>query len=561
MNTGTEVAPRLAFSRRPLAVPLRRAPARWYGLGAAMMHPPTPMTLDRGPQAGSPVVDGIAVGRALVWPSDPEAPAISGNAGEERKRLARAIQLATRGVENLIRLLGPAEAELFVPEVAILAELEPLLLARVDAGATAEQAITGATSQVTTDLLLDARARLLDGLGHDHRSVESLLEGRDGNCVLVVESLTPSIVAALPPRVVGIIAASDGTAQNRGEYNSHAVILARGRAIPLAFVSPEVVLTIADDDAVILDTTGDVASVWVAPGESALAEAKRRRDEWTLERTREEAKIASDPLTHLGLEVHVNIGSVHEHPPPSADGIGLLRTELVFAGHARAPSEVEQFCALRTIAAPVGTAPVVVRLFDAGGDKPLAWLQPAPGSPLARGVELLFMHPALLETQLRAIVRAAEHLSVRILLPLVSCAADVERIRDLCRGKIAIGAMIETPEAVERIDEIAASADFICIGTNDLFATVTGQNRANSTLSLDSRALRMIEGVVVGSHARSRKVCVCGELAGDPHGARILVGLGVDAISVATARFAKVKLALRDISLDDCRGIAREAMK
>ena len=103
------------------------------------------MTLDRGPEAGSPVVDGIAIGRALVWPSDPEGPEVRGNALEERKRLARAIQLATRGVENLIRLLGPAEAELFVPEVAILAELEPLLLARVDGGETAEQAITDAT--------------------------------------------------------------------------------------------------------------------------------------------------------------------------------------------------------------------------------------------------------------------------------------------------------------------------------------------------------------------------------------------------------------------------------
>src|SRR5882672_363849 len=312
-----------------------------------MMRPATPMTLDRGPEAGSPVVDGIAIGRALVWPRDPEAPDVPGSAWEERKRLIGAIQHATHGVEDLIRLLGPAEADLFVPEVAIRAELGPILLARVDGGETAEQAINDATSQVTTDLLLDARARLLDGLGHGHRAVASLLEGRDGDRVLVVESLTPSLVAALPPRVVGIVAASDGTAQNRGEYNSHAVILARGRAIPLAFVSPDVFLRIGEDDVVVLDTTGDVASVWVAPDESVLADAHQRRDAWTLERIQEEGKTASAPLSHLGLEVHVNIGSVHEHPPPSADGIGLLRTELVFAGHARVPSEVEQFCALR----------------------------------------------------------------------------------------------------------------------------------------------------------------------------------------------------------------------
>ena len=226
------------------------------------------MMLERGPEAGSPIVDGIAIGKAVVWATDPEPRRARGTAEQERRRVAHAIPHATRGVERLIRLLGRAEAELFVPEVAILAELGPLLLARVDDGETAEQAINGATSQVSTDLLLDARTRLLEGLGHDHRSVESLLEGHDGDRVLVTESLTPSVVATLPARVVGIVAGSDGTPQSGGEYSSHAVILARGRDIPLAFVRSNVVLAIADDDTVVLDTTGIVASVWVAPGAS-----------------------------------------------------------------------------------------------------------------------------------------------------------------------------------------------------------------------------------------------------------------------------------------------------
>jgi phosphoenolpyruvate-protein kinase (PTS system EI component) len=517
------------------------------------------MKPERGPEAGSPAVDGIAIGRAVVWASDPEPRRVAGTAEEEHERLARALRRATRGVEDLVRLLPPTEAELFLPEVAILAELGPLLLERVDRGATAEDAVNDGTSQVTTDLLLDARARLLDCLGHDRRSVESLLEGRDGDRVLATTSLTPSVVAVLPVRVVGIVAASDGTPQSGGEYASHAVILARGRGIPLAFVPADVVLAIADDDTVVLDTTGSVASLWVRPGESIIADAQRRHEEWLLGRAQEEAKVVA-PLAHLGLAVHVNIGSIHERPPASAEGIGLLRTELVFSGHTRAPSQMEQFAALRVIAASVGNAPVVVRLFDAGGDKPLAWLQAPPGSR-ARGVELLFMHPGILDTQLQAIVRAAEHLTLRVLLPLVTCAGDVERIRALTHGKLAVGAMVETPPAVDQIEEVASAADFICIGTNDLFATVTGQDRADTPLSLDARALRMIERVIAVAHARDRKVSVCGEMAGDPHGARILVGLGVDAISVATARFAKVKLSLHDVTIDDCRGVAREALK
>jgi phosphoenolpyruvate-protein kinase (PTS system EI component) len=519
------------------------------------------VTSERESQIGSPAVDGIAIGRAVVWADDPAPRRVAGTAQEEHGRLARAHRRATRGVEDLVRLLPPAEAELFLPEVAILAELGPLLLDRVDGGATAEEAVLGATSQVSTDLLLDARARLLDGLAHDERSVESLLEGRDGDRVLVTTSLTPSVVALLPTRVVGIVAGSDGVAPpSGGEYTSHAVILARGRCIPLAFVPTSVVLLIADDDTLVLDTIGSVASVWLAPSEAVIAGAQQRQEDWLLGRAAEEAKVAA-PLGHLGVEVHVNVGSIHERLPASADGIGLLRTELVFSGHSRAPSEAEQVVALRSIAGPVGSAPVVVRLFDAGGDKPLPWLQAPAGSPRARGVELLFMHPELLDIQLRAIARAAEHFSVRVLLPLVTCAADVERIRAMSHGKLPVGAMIETPEAVGQIEEVAAAADFISIGTNDLFALVTGQDRAEWTLSFDARALRMIEHVVAIAHAHARKVSVCGEIAGDSRGARILVGLGVDAISVATARFAKVKRSLRDVTIDDCRGAARDALK
>jgi phosphoenolpyruvate-protein kinase (PTS system EI component) len=408
--------------------------------------------------------------------------------------------------------------------------------------------------------LVDARARLLDGLGHDQRSVEARLEGRDGELILVTASLTPSVVASLPARVVGIVAASDGTSPSRAQYSSHAVILARGRDIPVALIPAHLVLAIGDDDLVVLDTTGNVASVWVTPEDSTIEDAKRRQEDWNLGRAHEEVKVAA-PLAHLGLEVHVNVGSIHERIPPSAAGIGLVRTELVFSGHMSAPSELEQFAALRAIATPVGKAPMVVRLFDAGGDKPLPWLQAPADSPRARGVELLFMHPELLDMQLRAIVRAAEHGSVQVLLPLVRGAEDVERIRARTRGKLPVGAMVETPAAVDRIEEVAAAADFICIGTNDLFAMVAGQDRADRILSLDARALRMVERVTAAAHARGRKVSVCGEMAGDAHGAQILVGLGVDAISVAPARFANVKLGLREVTLADCRHVAQEALK
>ncbi len=304
-----------------------------------------------GHEAGSSVVEGIAIGRAVRCESDPEPSGVTRTVKEERVRLARALRRTRRGVKELIRLLPPGEADLFLPEVAILAELAPLLSARVDGGATVEEAVNDATSQVSTDLLLDARARLLDAVGDNQRSVETRLEGRDGDRVLVTESLTPSVVAVLPTRVVAIVTAAEGTAQTGGEYASHAVILARGRRIPLAFVPAHVVLAIADDDMMIVDTRASIASVWLTPNESILAEAQRRLEELLLGRAEEEASVAA-PLEHLGLEVHVNVGSIHERIPASAEGIGLLRTELLFSAHTSAPSEVEQCAALRCAPSP-----------------------------------------------------------------------------------------------------------------------------------------------------------------------------------------------------------------
>jgi phosphocarrier protein FPr len=520
------------------------------------------MNPERRPQVGSAVVDGIAIGRASIWARDPEPRAVSGTANEERGRLVRAHLRASRDVDDLVRRLPRAEADLFEPEVAILAELGPLLLQQLDGGASAEEAVHEATSPISTDLLLDARARLLDGLGlgRSSRSVHALLEGRDGDRVLVTESLTPSVVASLPPRVVGIIAASHGEAASGAEGTSHAVVLARGRGIPLAFVPSDAVTAIADDDTVILDTTGAVALMWVSPGRSIVADAQRRRDRLVLGRAQEEASVATTTLAHLLLDVRVSIGSIYDCVPPSARGIGLLRTELVFSGHATAPTELEQLATLSTIGVQVGGAPVVVRLFDAGGDKPLVWLQPPASAPQARGIELLFMHPHVLEAQLGAVVRAAAHFDMCVLLPLVAGAGDVDRVRALSHGKVAVGAMIETVAAVDAIEEIASTADFVSIGTNDLFASVTGQDREHSTLSFDPRALRMIERVVAVAHAHGRKVGVCGEFAADRCGSRILAGLGADSISVSAARFAKVKLSLRDVTLGECREAAREAL-
>jgi phosphoenolpyruvate-protein kinase (PTS system EI component) len=513
------------------------------------------------PEAASVVVEGIAIGHAVVWAADPPSRPVAGTIAEERARLVWAIRRATRGVEELVRLLQRGEAELFEPEVAILGELGPLMLARVDAGVSAEDAVNATTSELASDLLVDARSRLLDGLAHDSRSVESLLEGREGERILVTETLTPSVVASLPGRVVGIVASTPEGPEERGTgHTSHAAILARGRVIPLVLASRQAIARISNDDLVVLDASTHPASVWVTPDDSIVADARSRREAWTRNRGDEKSQVTAS-LAHLRLEVHVNVGSIHEHVPSSADGIGLVRTELIFAHSRRAPGEMEQFGVLRAIGARLARGPVVVRLFDAGGDKPLPWLRAPDSEPGLRGIALLLTHATVLDTQLRSIERAAATTDVRVLLPLVTCAGDVERVRALTHKALPVGAMIETPQAVDQCEAIAGVSDFICIGTNDLFASVTGQGQGDATLSLDTRVLRMIERIVTAARRHARKVTVCGEMAGEAHTARILLGLGVDAISVATERFAKVKLSFRDVTIEDCREVALEALK
>ncbi len=507
-------------------------------------------------------VEGVAVGHAIVWRVDPCSRRLAGTKAEEEGRLQRTIASAKRGVEGLMRLLPRGEAELFEPELMILDELKATLGASLAAGERAEDVVERSMSEAGVELLMDARARILDALAHDYRSVEGHLDGSEGDVILVTETLTPSVVASLPPRVVGIMASISGgdPSEQSGASTAHSVILAREREIAVALVAAEELALVMEGDLVVVDTTDGSALVSVAASPEVARDASAKRQAWLRAREDEDAST-TEPLGDLGVRVLVNIGSLHDRVPASADGVGLVRTELVFSDHENAPSEAEQLGVVYALAALSPGTRIIVRLFDAGGDKPLPWLPAPRGAMEARGIELLLHHAQVLGAQLRALVRAAAHVDLGILVPYVRHPDDVGRIREMTSGRVAVGALIETIEAVAQIDEIAAVSDFVSIGTNDLSASVTGIARANAGLALDARLGQMIERVSVACQARSRSVTVCGEMAGDPHGARVLTGLGVHALSVSPGRVSPVKRALRGVSVEDCRAIAQAAMK
>jgi phosphocarrier protein FPr/phosphocarrier protein len=522
---------------------------------------------DLVPAHGVVAAAGIAIGEAVVLePSDP-APAGAGSITpeEERARARSAFARAETEVAAIVAALPGHEAQLFEPELAILRALETPVLGRIAAGQSAEEAVVAEATRGPSDLIDDARQRLLDALSGTtgaHAARLAALAGREA--VVVVHEITPSFVAALPANVLGVIAALDegddpqAPSPHASGTTSHAAILARGRGLPLAFVPAHVAWTIDDGAQIVLDTTVSPARIWHSPGAELVDGARRRRQ--ALHTTESDLPAHTRPSLPSGVALRVNIGSTREPIPARAEGVGLLRTELLFADRRTAPREEEQAAAYASIAARV-QGPVVVRIFDAGGDKPLPFLHDDAG---LRGIALLRAHPSVLATQIRAIRRArgsrSPALDLRVLIPLASSVEDLAEVRALAGPDLPVGAMIETPRAVDAVDALAAAADFVCIGTNDLAAEALGVGRGAPVDPLDRRVLDLVRRTVEGAHRAGRTVTVCGEIAAEPASAAILIGLGVDALSVAPPRLSSLADALGHLTIDDARAAAEAAL-
>jgi phosphoenolpyruvate-protein kinase (PTS system EI component) len=250
----------------------------------------------------------------------------------------------------------------------------------------------------------------------------------------------------------------------------------------------------------------------------------------------------------------------------------VLRTEVLFLRNAHAPSEDEQASCYAQIAGIVGRRALTIRLLDLGADKQspaIQWrAEPNPALGL-RGVRLLFAQPELLRTQLRAVFRAAAGQRVRLLVPMVVDAADVERVRELtadAAGRDAafdIGAMVETPAAALMAEELASAADFLSIGTNDLVQYVLAADREAAHMAafyqvMHPAVLRLIDGVMAAAARHARPVSVCGEAAADPRAIPLFLGLGVTELSVLPSRVPRVKAQVREVSIAVARRLAEE---
>jgi phosphotransferase system enzyme I (PtsP) len=311
-----------------------------------------------------------------------------------------------------------------------------------------------------------------------------------------------------------------------------------------------------------------------------LAAEERELAEGLLER-------ASEPATTLDgvrVPIMINAGLLSDAPPAMAqgvDGVGLYRTELPFLMRERFPGEDEQYEIYRDILASFAPHPVTLRTLDVGGDKPLSYFPVDEDNPFLgwRGIRVTLDHPEIFLTQLRAMLRASRgYENLNVMLPMISSLSEVEEAKALLEqayvelseeGEVLarprLGVMVEVPAAVYLAESLARRVDFLSIGTNDLVQYLLAVDRNNARVadlyhSLHPAVLSALRQVVEGAHRVGCPVSVCGEMAAEPTALPLLLGLGVDALSVNLAGLPRVKEVLRRFTSEQARGLLAEAM-
>ena len=351
-----------------------------------------------------------------------------------------------------------------------------------------------------------------------------------------------------------------------GAVTSHAAILLRALGVPVVIGVGGATAEIRDGDLVVVDGEAGTVAIGVPPDAVAssgivpLSEAD------------------CDPaVTRDGVAVAVtatiaDASDARRGISAGADGVGLFRTEWLFLTQDPLPSEDFQHDVYSAVFETVGPRPLTVRLADLGADKqaPGLALRPEPNPALGlRGVRFLLTHPELVRTQVRALVRAAGDRTLRVLVPMVVDPGELARIRDLINAtvtdasRIELGVMLETPAAALMARELAAAADFLSIGTNDLAQYVLAVDRENLQVAalhqpLHPAVLRLVRVATEAATRQGKRVCVCGEAAGDARAIGVFLGMGVSELSVASSIVPRVKAQVRRISAAAARTLADE---
>jgi len=506
----------------------------------------------------------------------------------ERERFESAREQADEELqserERTAEVVGEEEAEIFDAHRQFLSDpqITDAVQDAIDDGQAAEVAVDGAFADAIeqfeemgglmaerADDLRDLRDRLLRILsGAERVDLSELPTGT----VLLAEMLTPSDTAQLDPdRVAGFATATGGR-------TSHAAIFARSLGIPAVVGVGDALLDVEEDAEVAVDAENDTLAV--DPDEETRERVTRERD---VDIRRECVETADG----VEVEVAANVGTTAEIDgtvDQGADGVGLYRTEFLFLDRDSPPDESEQVDTYREALEAFPQGRVVVRTLDIGGDKPVPYLDlPEEENPFLgqRGIRRSLGPDAdLFETQLRALLRASADTegTLSVMFPLVATVEELDealdRVHSIADGLESegvavempeLGVMIETPGAVVMAEGLAARVDFLSIGTNDLAQYVMAAARENDAVAHlhDPRhppVLRAIRRTVEAAHDNDAWVGMCGEMAGNPELTALLVGLGLDELSMSAVTIPAVKAAVSETDSTTARALADRAL-
>lgn len=528
---------------------------------------------------GSPASEGIGLGRAIVIrESDSE---ISNtqvtDINTELNRFLAAVERAKEEIkeikETAQRNLGEKNAMIFDAHLLILEDPELLNMVKenISKGMNAESALDESAKFFETILssledeymrerandIRDVTSRVIKILSHKE---EIDLKSIPSCSIVVARELTPSQTAQMNKQNVR------GFVTEKGGKTSHTAIIARTYEIPAVVGIGDITSLVRDGDFLIID--GNDGTVYVNPDESLIREYEKRLEEETRkkEELRKFLQIEARTQDSRRIKLVANIAHVDETDVAlknGAEGVGLFRTEFLFMDRTEPPSEEEQFEAYKTVLEKMGERPVIIRTLDIGGDKSIPYLNiPKEENPFlgCRAIRLCLAQQDLFKVQLRALLRASVYGNLKIMFPMISCIDEIIQTKEIMKEvkteldkegikyseDFEIGIMVETPSAAIISDMLAEEVDFFSIGSNDLIQYTLVIDRTNDKVSylynpLHPAVLRLIKLTVDNAHKKGIEVGVCGEIASDLNMVPILIGLGVDELSVSPSKVLNVK--------------------